>query len=42
MGDITDQERIERRRARRQQKILASAASRLDLITGTQSGNVFF
>lgn len=39
MGDIAEQERLERRRAKRQQKILASAASRLNLITGTQSGN---
>ncbi|KAI7873079.1 uncharacterized protein EV154DRAFT_556424, partial [Mucor mucedo] len=37
MGDIAEQERLERRRAKRQQKILASAASRLNLITGTQA-----
>ncbi|CAO3654789.1 unnamed protein product [Mucor fragilis] len=37
MGDIAEQERIERRRARRQQKILASAESRLSKITGSQA-----
>jgi hypothetical protein len=38
MGDMTEQEKLEKRRARRQQRILASAESRLNLITGTQSG----
>ncbi|CAO3656445.1 unnamed protein product [Mucor hiemalis] len=38
MGDITEQEKLERRRARRQQRILASAESRLSMITGTHSG----
>ncbi|CAO0797037.1 unnamed protein product [Mucor circinelloides] len=37
MGDIAEQERIERRRARRQQRILASAESRLSKITGSQA-----
>lgn len=38
MGDIAEQEKIERRRARRQQRILASAESRLSKITGSQTG----
>lgn len=38
MGDLTEQEKLERRRARRQQRILASAESRLSMITGTHSG----
>lgn len=37
MGDTADL--MEKRRARRQRKILASAESRLSMITGTQSGN---
>lgn len=42
MGDIAEQERIERRRARRQQRILASAESRLSKITGSQAGTVLW
>ncbi|KAI8646764.1 hypothetical protein BD408DRAFT_449579 [Parasitella parasitica] len=37
MGDIAEQEKLERRRARRQQKILASAQSRLSKITNSQA-----
>ncbi|KAI7900708.1 uncharacterized protein BX663DRAFT_553708 [Cokeromyces recurvatus] len=37
MGDIAEQVRIEKRRARRQQKILASAESRLKKITNSQA-----
>ncbi|KAI9487024.1 MAG: hypothetical protein EXX96DRAFT_472132 [Benjaminiella poitrasii] len=37
MGDIAEQVRIERQRAKRQQRILASAASRLHKITSSQA-----
>jgi hypothetical protein len=40
MGDMTEQEKLERRRARRQQRILASAESRLSMITGSQAGKI--
>lgn len=39
MGDNTDL--MEKRRARRQRKILASAESRLNMITGTQLGTSY-
>ncbi|KAG1054357.1 hypothetical protein G6F43_003629 [Rhizopus delemar] len=35
---MSEQEKLEKRRARRQQRILASAESRLNKITGSQSG----
>ncbi|KAI8877635.1 hypothetical protein K501DRAFT_260062 [Backusella circina FSU 941] len=38
MTELSEQEKLEKRRARRQQRILASASSRLNKITGTQSG----
>ncbi|CAO3690654.1 unnamed protein product [Rhizopus microsporus] len=37
MGELSEQEKLEKRRARRQQRILASAESRLNKITGSQS-----
>jgi hypothetical protein len=42
MTELTEQEKLEKRRARRQQRILASASSRLNKITGTQSGKSIF
>jgi hypothetical protein len=40
MTELTEHEKLEKRRARRQQRILASASSRLNKITGTQSGKM--
>lgn len=35
MGELTEQEKLERRRQKRQQRILQSGESRLGKITGT-------
>lgn len=42
MGELTEQEKLERRRLKRQQRILQSGESRLSKITGTAFRNVFF
>ena len=42
MVELTDQEKLERRRQKRQQRILQSGESRLGKITGTAFRKFFF
>ena len=42
MPELTEQEKLERRREKRKQRILASAENRLSRITGTAFRKFFF